>query len=101
MAAPHSFVGFPLLRSAATEENAAAARRMGLAEKIEGAGGEILEGVCFYNMYAREIGEAKGWRRLVTNSAKLANIISGYGYDPALASMARCVEAACRGRLGS
>jgi predicted aconitase len=89
------------LLAATTEENAAAARRMGLAEKIEGAGGEILEGVCFYNMYAREIGEAKGWRRLVTNSAKLANIISGYGYDPALASMARCVEAACRGRLGS
>ena len=36
---------------------------------------------------------------LVTNSAKLSNIISGYGYDPALASMELCVEAAVRGRL--
>ena len=88
------------LLAATTEENAAAARRLGLAEKIERAGGEILEGVCFYNMYAREVGAANGWRRLVTNSAKLANIIGGYGYEPALASMARCVEAAVRGRLG-
>jgi predicted aconitase len=88
------------LLAATTEENAAAARRLGLAEKIEQAGGEILEGVCFYNMYARQIGAANGWRRLATNSAKLANILGGYGYEPALASMARCVEAAVRGRLG-
>jgi predicted aconitase len=87
------------LLAATTEENAAAARRMRLAEKIETAGGQILEGVCFYNMYAREMGQANGWRRLVTNSAKLANIISGYGYDPALASMELCVEAAVRGVL--
>jgi predicted aconitase len=84
---------------ATTEENAAAARRLGLAEKIEAAGGQLLEGVCFYNMYAREMGAANGWRRLLTNSAKLANIIGGYGYQPALASMARCVEAAVRGTL--
>ena len=89
------------LLAATTEENAAAARRMGLAEKIETAGGQLLEGVCFYNMYAREMGEANGWHRLVTNSAKLANIISGYGYDPALASMELCVEAAVRGVLRS
>ena len=50
-------------------------------------------------MYAREMGAANGWRRLLTNSAKLANIIGGYGYQPALASMARCVEAAVRGTL--
>lgn len=88
------------LLAATTQENAAAARRMGLAKKIEGAGGEILEGVCFYNMYAREMGQANGWRNLVTNSAKLANIIGGYGYSPALASMERCVEAALSGRIG-
>ena len=87
------------LMAATTEENAAAARRMGLAEKIETAGGEILEGVCFYNMYAREMGEANDWRRLVTNSAKLANIIGGYGYDAALTSMARCIDAAVKGRM--
>jgi hypothetical protein len=35
----------------------------------------------------------------MTNSAKLVNIIAGYGYEPALAPMARCVEAAVRGRI--
>jgi hypothetical protein len=43
--------------------------------------------------------EANGWRRLATNSAKLVNIIGGYGYLPRLASMEQCVEAAERGRL--
>jgi hypothetical protein len=41
--------------------------------------------------------EANGWRRLATNSAKLTNILGGYGYRPALMSMERCVEAACKG----
>ena len=36
----------------------------------------------------------------MTNSAKLVNIIGGYGYEPVLASMARCVEAAVGGRVG-
>ena len=66
---------------------------------IEAAGGRLLEGVCFYQMYAREMGQAMGWRRLVTNSAKLANIIQGYGYTPVLQPTAACVEAAVRGKL--
>src|SRR5262252_8346902 len=33
--------------------------------------------------------EANGWRRLATNSAKLVNIIGGYGYQPVLISMQR------------
>jgi hypothetical protein len=45
--------------------------------------------------------EANGWRRLATNSAKLVNILGGYGYKPALLSMAACVETARRGgRIG-
>ena len=58
----------------------------------------LLEGVCFYQMHARELGDANGWTRLMTNSAKLVNIIGGYGYRPALASMERCVAAAISGR---
>jgi hypothetical protein len=50
-------------------------------------------------MYAREIAEANGWRRLMSNSAKLVNIIGGYGYKPVLASMDRCVESAVAGRV--
>jgi hypothetical protein len=71
---------------------------MGLTEVIEAAGGIVMKGVCFYQMHAREMGEARGWRRLLTNSAKLANIISGYGYAPVLADMEACVDAAVAGR---
>lgn len=77
----------------------AAANRMGLTKTIEDAGGMVLEGVCFYQMYAREIGEANGWKRLMSNSAKLVNILGGYGYEPVLASMERCIESAVRGRI--
>jgi predicted aconitase len=73
------------------------ADRMGLTNRIEAAGGTVLAGMCFYQSYAREMAEANGWRRLATNSAKLTNILGGYGYKPALMSMERCVEVACKG----
>jgi predicted aconitase len=73
------------------------ADRTGLTARIEAAGGTVLSGMCFYQSYAREMAEANGWKRLATNSAKLVNIISGYGYQPALLSMEACVEAACNG----
>jgi predicted aconitase len=73
------------------------ADRMGLTARIEAAGGTVLEGMCFYQSYAREMAEANGWKRLATNSAKLVNIIGGYGYKPALLSMAACIDAACAG----
>jgi predicted aconitase len=75
------------------------ADRMGLTARIEQAGGTVLAGMCFYQSYAREIAEANGWKRLATNSAKMVNILGGYGYQPMLASMEACVEAACTGRL--
>jgi predicted aconitase len=73
------------------------ADRMGLTARIEAAGGTVLAGMCFYQSYAREMAEANGWRRLATNSAKLVNIIGGYGYRPALMSMPACIDAACNG----
>jgi predicted aconitase len=73
--------------------------RLGYTAGIEDAGGTVLSGMCFYQSYAREIAEAKGWKRLATNSAKLVNILGGYGYQPALASMEACVDAAVSGRL--
>jgi predicted aconitase len=75
------------------------ADRFGLTSRIEDAGGHVLSGMCFYQSYAREIAEANGWKRLATNSAKLVNILGGYGYVPLLASMEECVEAAAKGRL--
>jgi predicted aconitase len=73
--------------------------RMGYTARIEAAGGNVLSGMCFYQSYAREISEARGWKRLATNSAKLVNILGGYGYRPMLASMESCVDAAVNGKL--
>jgi predicted aconitase len=71
--------------------------RLGLTARIEAAGGMVLSGMCFYQSYAREMAETNGWHRLASNSAKLVNIIGGYGYRPVLLSMEQCVAAACAG----
>jgi predicted aconitase len=76
-----------------------AADRMGLTGRLEAAGAVVAAGICFYQSYAREMAEANGWARLLTNSAKLVNIIAGYGYRPSLASLERCVASAVAGRI--
>jgi hypothetical protein len=76
-----------------------AADRMGLTSRIEASGAVVAQGICFYQSYAREMAEAKGWTRLMTNSAKLVNIIGGYGYRPTLASLEHCVDSAIAGRV--
>jgi predicted aconitase len=73
--------------------------RFGYSRRIEAAGGTVLSGMCFYQSYAREMSEANGWKRLATNSAKLVNILGGYGYVPMLADMRACVQAAETGEL--
>ncbi len=73
--------------------------RMGITARIEESGAKVLRGTCFYNQYAREIGIANGWKRLLSNSTKIVNIISGYGYEPALASMEHCVASAVAGEI--
>jgi predicted aconitase len=75
------------------------ADRFGYTKRIEDAGGTVYSGMCFYQSYAREIAEANGWKRLATNSAKIVNILGGYGYVPMLATMEECVAAAETGRL--
>lgn len=75
------------------------ADRMGITKRIEDAGGTVLSGMCFYNSYAREMAEANNWKRLATNSAKLVNIIGGYGYTPTLLGMESCVDLACKGKV--
>lgn len=87
------------LLAATNPANKAEADRMGLTATIEASGAVLLEGVCFYQMHARELGEANGWTRLMTNSAKLVNIIGGYGYQPVLGTMEACVDTAVAGRI--
>jgi predicted aconitase len=76
-----------------------AADRMGVTRRIEEAGAVVAAGICFYQSYAGEMAEANGWKRLLTNSAKLVNIIGGYGYHPTLLSLERCVDSAIAGRV--
>ena len=68
-------------------------------EKIENSGAKVLQGTCFYQQYAREIGEANGWKKLLSNSTKIVNILGGYGYTPALASMENCILGAVKGEI--
>jgi predicted aconitase len=76
-----------------------AADRMGLTARIEAAGAVVAAGICFYQSYAGEMGEVNGWKCLLTNSAKLVNIIGGYGYRPTLASLERCIDSAVAGQI--
>jgi hypothetical protein len=80
-------------------QNRAAAERLGYAATIQAAGGLLLSGACFYLMTARELAEQHGWRTILTDSAKLANIIPGYGYNPVFRPTEVCVEAAVRGEV--
>ncbi len=73
--------------------------RLGLTARIEASGAKVLRGTCFYQQYAREMAEANGWRRLLSNSTKIVNIIGGYGYQPSLASMEACVDSAVAGEI--
>jgi hypothetical protein len=77
----------------------ALAERAGYAAVIEAAGGQILAGPCFYIMTPRLLADRHGFRTIVTDSAKLANIIPASGYAPVFRPTAACVEAAVRGRL--
>jgi predicted aconitase len=77
----------------------AMADREGRTRVIEAAGGRIAVGVCYYIMSPREMARRHGLRTIVTDSAKLANIIAAYGYNPIFRPTARCVEAAVAGRI--
>jgi hypothetical protein len=73
--------------------------RLGHVQAIEAAGGMVLAGVCWYLMEPARMAAAFGWRTVLTNSAKVANIIGGYRLTPVLRPTAACIEAAVAGRL--
>lgn len=78
--------------------NAAAAEQLGYLRTIRNAGGTVLTGVCFYLLGLDRLQREHGWRKVVTNSAKVAKIIGGYDYVPVLRRTAECIEAAVTGR---
>ncbi|MQA12321.1 MAG: DUF521 domain-containing protein [Pseudonocardiaceae bacterium] len=75
------------------------AQEFGYAQTLRESGVRVLSGVCFYLMTARDLARRNKFRTLVTNSSKLANIISGYGYNPVFRRTELCVEAAISGRI--
>lgn len=79
--------------------NCALAGQLGFTRDIEEAGGLVVRGACFYLLTPRELRERFGYRTLVTDSAKLANIIAGYGYNPVFRPTEVCIQTALEGRL--
>jgi predicted aconitase len=78
----------------------AQARRLGYARTLEEAGVTLMEGVCFYilqNLTPMRV--ANGWRNMVSNSAKIVNIIGAHRFNTILRRTAECVDIACTGAL--
>lgn len=69
----------------------------GVLQRLQASGVEILVDVCFYLMTPRLLSRLNGFSNLVTNSAKLANIMSGHGYAVKLRRLDGCLEAATQG----
>jgi hypothetical protein len=78
----------------------AQARRLGYAQALEDGGVTLLEGVCFYilqNLSPMRV--ANHWTNMVSNSAKIVNIIGAHRFNTILRRTADCVEIACSGVL--
>jgi hypothetical protein len=77
-----------------------AAEKLGYLEPLEEAGVAVLEGVCFYILQNLSLlRERNGWRNMISNSAKIVNIIGAHRFRTILRRTADCVEIACTGRL--
>lgn len=77
-----------------------AAAKLGYLEPLEAAGVTLLEGVCFYilqNLSAMRV--ANGWTNLISNSAKIVNIIGAHKFHTILRRTQDCVDIAVTGRL--
>jgi predicted aconitase len=75
-------------------------QQLGYIQNIEKAGGIILEGVCFYILHSiSQMRIDNGWTNLVTNSAKLANIIGAHKFHPILRRTEDCIDTALTGRI--
>jgi predicted aconitase len=73
---------------------------LGYAKILEDAGVTILEGVCFYILQnLSPMRERNRWTNMVSNSAKIVNIIGAHRFNTILRRTADCVEIACSGVL--
>jgi len=78
----------------------AQSRTLGYAKVLEDAGVTILEGVCFYILQNLSLMRVKNrWLNMVSNSAKIVNIIGAHRFNTILRRTSECVEVACTGVL--
>jgi len=78
----------------------AQSRDLGYAQALEQAGVSILQGVCFYILQnLSPMRERNRWTNMVSNSAKIVNIIGAHRFNTILRRTADCVEIACTGKL--
>ena len=78
----------------------AQSRDLGYAQALEKAGATILQGVCFYILQnLSPMREKNGWSNMVSNSAKIVNIIGAHRFNTILRRTADCVEIACTGKV--
>lgn len=76
------------------------ARRLGYAATLREAGVALMAGVCFYILLnLSEIRTRNAWTTLVTNSAKLTNVIGAHGFQTVLRRTDACVAAAISGEI--
>ena len=77
-----------------------AARELGYVGALESAGVTVLEGVCFYILQnLSQMRARNGWTNMISNSAKIVNIIGAHKFNTILRRTGDCVEVACTGRL--
>jgi predicted aconitase len=77
-----------------------AARQLGYLQTLEIAGVTVLEGVCFYilqNLSPMRV--ANGWTNMISNSAKIVNIIGAHRFNTILRRTQDCVDIACTGAI--
>ena len=76
------------------------ASKLGYLAILEKAGVVILEGVCFYilqNLSQMRI--ANAWTNMISNSAKIVNIIGAHRFNTILRRTQDCVDIACTGEF--
>jgi predicted aconitase len=77
-----------------------AARELGYLAALESAGVTVLEGVCFYILQnLSQMRARNGWTNMISNSAKIVNIIGAHRFNTILRRTADCVDIACTGEL--
>jgi predicted aconitase len=77
-----------------------AGRKLGYVQRLEAAGATLMEGVCFYILQNLSgMRQRNGWTNMISNSAKIVNIIGAHRFNTILRRTQDCVDIAVEGGL--